>query len=211
MTERGVEYIEVRSLDVDPFSPVGIDALTMRFLDVFLMHCMLTDSPPDTPDEIAVIAKNQYRVAERGREPGVTLVRGGREIALAEWGCDVVRALAPIARALDAATGGGHHGDALAVADERLRDPARTPSARVLRELHERHGDSYVEFALAYSLAHRDAMRALPFPAEAAARFERMAAASMAEQHALESADEVPFEAFRRAYLALDLMSGMPT
>ena len=122
-----------------------------------------------------------------------------------------MRALAPIARALDAATGGGHHGDALAVADERLRDPARTPSARVLRELHERHGDSYVEFALAYSLAHRDAMRALPFPAEAAARFERMAAASMAEQHALESADEVPFEAFRRAYLALDLMSGMPT
>ena len=85
LTERGVEYIEVRSLDVDPFSPVGIDALTMRFLDVFLMHCMLTDSPPDTPDEIAVIAKNQYRVAERGREPGVTLVLGGREIALAEW------------------------------------------------------------------------------------------------------------------------------
>ena len=66
LTERGVEYVEVRSLDVDPFSPVGIDTTTMRFLDVFLLHCLLSDSPPDSPDEIGVIAQNQYRVAERG-------------------------------------------------------------------------------------------------------------------------------------------------
>ncbi|HSU43521.1 MAG TPA: glutamate--cysteine ligase, partial [Casimicrobiaceae bacterium] len=65
LTARGVEYIEVRSLDVEPFSPVGIDALTMRFLDVFLLHCLLADSPPDTPAEIARIARNQFRVAER--------------------------------------------------------------------------------------------------------------------------------------------------
>ena len=71
LTERGVEYVEVRSLDVDPFSPVGIDTTTMRFLDVFLLHCLLCDSPPDTPAEIGVIAQNQYRVAERGREPGL--------------------------------------------------------------------------------------------------------------------------------------------
>ena len=40
-------------MDLDPFEPVGIDAGTMRFLDVFLLHCLLSDSPPDTPDEIA--------------------------------------------------------------------------------------------------------------------------------------------------------------
>jgi glutamate--cysteine ligase len=211
LTERGVEYIEVRSLDVDPFSAIGIDAVTMRFLDVFLLHCALTDSPPDTPGEIAVIAKNQYRVAERGREPGVTLVRGDREVALADWGQDVLGACAPVACALDDATGSQDHREALAVAGERLRDPARTPSARVLREMHERHGDSYVEFALAYSLAHRDEMLALPFSPEASARFERMAAASLAQQRSIEEADDVPFEAFRQQYLALDLMSGMPT
>ena len=81
LTERGVEYVEVRSLDVDPYSPIGIDAGTMRFLDMFLLHCLLGESPPDTPEEIATIAHNQYRVAERGREPGLRLApqrrRGG--------------------------------------------------------------------------------------------------------------------------------------
>jgi glutamate--cysteine ligase len=71
LTERGVEYIEVRSLDVDPFSPIGVDAATMRFLDVFLLQCLLTSSPPDSPEEVAAIAHNQFLVAERGREPGV--------------------------------------------------------------------------------------------------------------------------------------------
>jgi glutamate--cysteine ligase len=58
LTERGVEYVEVRSLDVDPFSPVGVAAATMRFFDVFLLHCLLAHSPPDAPEEIATIAQN---------------------------------------------------------------------------------------------------------------------------------------------------------
>jgi hypothetical protein len=44
-----------------------------------------------------------------------------------------------------------------------------------------------------------------------AARLERMAGESLAEQRRLEETDDVPFELFRRQYLALDLMSGMPT
>jgi glutamate--cysteine ligase len=211
LTARGVEYIEVRSLDVEPFSPVGIDALTMRFLDVFLLHCLLADSPPDTPAEIARIARNQFRVAERGREPGVKLLLDDGEVTLADWGLDVVRACEPISQALDEAAGGRAHREALDVAGERLHDPASTPSARVLRELHERHGDSYIEFALAHSLAHRATMLALPFDAAVAARLERMAGESIAEQQRIEQADDVPFERFRQQYLALDLMSGMPT
>jgi glutamate--cysteine ligase len=211
LTERGVEYLEVRSLDVDPFFAVGVDPVTMRFLDVFLLHCALGESPPDTPEEIALIAKNQYRVAERGREPGLRLTRGEREIALVDWGVDVLRECAPLADALDRANGGSEHRDAIATADERLRNPERTPSARVLREMHVRHGDSYVEFALARSLAHRDAMLALPLAPEAAARLSRMADASHVEQRQIEDADDVPFEDYRQQYLGRDLMSGMPT
>eukprot|EP01136_Pigoraptor_vietnamica_P040498 Opistho-1_new@12471 len=46
LRERGVEYIEVRLMDLNPFEPIGIGASTLRFLDVFLLHCLLTDSPP---------------------------------------------------------------------------------------------------------------------------------------------------------------------
>jgi glutamate--cysteine ligase len=211
LTDRGVEYIEVRSLDVEPFSPVGIDPLTMCFLDILLLHCLIADSPPDTPGEIAVIGQNQYSVAERGREPGLQLRRAGADIGLTEWGLDVLRDCAPIAAALDHATGGLHHRDALAVASERLHDPDRTPSARVLREMCERHGNSYIDFALAYSLQHRSKMLALPFPEEMSTRLARMADESLNAQRKLEEADEVPFDVYRRQYLALDLMSGMPT
>src|SRR3546814_20161045 len=54
------------------------DLSTMRFLDVFLLHCLLADSPPDTREEIAELAHNQHLTAARGREPGLKLLRGDR-------------------------------------------------------------------------------------------------------------------------------------
>ena len=209
LTERGVEYVEVRSLDVDPFWPVGIDTMTMRFLDVFLLHCLLCDSPPDNADEIGVIAQNQYRVAERGREPGVQLRRRDRDIDLAEWGRELLRECAPIAAALDSSDEGHRHADAVAAADEMLLDPERTPSARVLREMAQQHANSYIDFALAQSRRHRRALLDLPFPDEANARLRRMADESLEAQRRIEEADDVPFDVYREQYLAQDLMSGM--
>jgi glutamate--cysteine ligase len=209
ITERGVEYLEVRSLDLDPFSPIGVDAVTMRFLDLLLIACLFADSPPDTPEEIATIARNQFTVAERGREPGLRLRRGDREIGLAEWGQEIVRECAGIAARLDATLGGDAYRNALSVAQVRLRDASQTPSARVLREMHELHHDSYLAFALAQSLAHRDTLRALPVSSAAAERFERMARESVQAQRDLEASDNVPFDAYRRQYLGLDVMSGL--
>ena len=209
LTERGVEYVEVRSLDVDPFSPIGIDRVTMRFLDVFLLHCLLDDSPPDTPEEIAVIAQNQYKVAERGRETGLQLQRNGEAVGLAEWGRALLAACEPIADALDGAQGTDAHRRAIDEAAARLADPETTPSAQVLREMHESFADSYVDFALARSVRHRQEILARPFPADTAARLAALAEESLAQQRSIEDGDRVPFEEFRQQYLARDLTSGM--
>ena len=209
LTDRGVEYVEVRSLDVDPFSPVGVPAATMRFLDVFLLHCLLADSPPDTPAEIGVIAQNQYRVAERGREPGLRLRRNDGEAGLAEWGTEILAACVPIAAALDRAFDSDEHRGALDTARSCLDDPARTPSARVLAEMHSHHRDSYIDFALTRSLAHRRQLLSLPLSNDADARLAQMAAESLARQRELEASDTLPFEQYRQRYLALDVMSGM--
>ena len=72
---RGVEYVEVRLVDIDPFRPAGIGLAQMRLLDIFLLHCLLRDSPPDSPQEIAAMARNQRRIAERGRDPRLRLHR----------------------------------------------------------------------------------------------------------------------------------------
>ena len=75
------------------------------------------------------------------------------------------------------------------------------PAARVLAEMHERHGDSYTRFVLERSLAHRQALLDKPLPAETVERFARAAETSLAKQREIEAADKVPFETWRREYL----------
>ena len=41
----GIEYVEIRSLDLNIFDPAGINQNTMRFMEAFLIYCMLEDSP----------------------------------------------------------------------------------------------------------------------------------------------------------------------
>ena len=202
LRERGVEYVEARLMDLDPFSPIGITEGTIRMLDVFLLHCLLQDSPPDTPQELAAIVRNKQRVAARGREPGLRLTNGSQEVLLTEWGGQVLAECEPIAAALDAANETGAHREALAVAVAALNDPATTPSARVLRTMASDHGNSYTRFVLAQSLAHREAVLQLPFPAEVAARYARLAEQSLIAQHGIEAADTLPFETYRQLYLA---------
>ena len=202
LRDRGVEYVEVRLMDLDPFYPIGIVASTVRLLDVFLLHCLLSDSPPDTPPELSAIVGNKQRVASRGREPGLRLTRGAEEVTLAEWGGEVLAECKEIAAALDAATGGNLHRDALSAAVAALNDPAATPSARVLQAMARDHSNSYVHFALAQSRAHRDAIMKLPLSEEVANRFALQAQESIVEQRRIEAADAVPFETYRQQYLA---------
>jgi glutamate--cysteine ligase len=202
LRDRGVEYVEVRLIDLDPFVPVGITAQTLRFLDVFLLHCLLCDSPPDYPDELAAVIENKLRAAARGREPGLTLVREGEEVPLEQWADELLRDCGPIAEALDRANGARAYRDALAAATASVADPGLTPSARVLRAMEREHGNSFVAFALAQSRANRAAIASLPFAPEAEERFARMARESLEEQKRVEAADMLPFEAFRQLYLA---------
>jgi glutamate--cysteine ligase len=206
--ERGVEYVEVRCMDIDPFEPVGIGAATMRLLDVFLLHCLLADSPPDSPREIAELLRNQHLMADRGREPGLRLLRDGEAITPGEWGAMLLTQCAPIAEALDAAQGGAGHRDALDAAARALRDPAMLPSARVLAAMRERHANRFIDFGLARSIEHRRTLEARPVVEGEASRLAALARSSIAEQAAIEAADTMPFETYRLRYLAQPLIDG---
>jgi glutamate--cysteine ligase len=202
LRERGVEYVEVRCMDLDPFEPAGIAVPTMRFLDVFLMHCLLADSPPDTPEEIAELGRNQHLAASHGREPGLQLERRGQRVALADWAGELLAECAPIAEALDAAHGGSAHAQALAAAQAALAAPATLPSARVLAAVQGTFGGSYTAFIRDRAEAARAHYAALPWTAAQQAAFEAEARQSVAEQQALEGADTLDFETYRQQYLS---------
>ena len=197
LRERGVEYVEVRCMDLDPFEPVGIAASTMRFIDMFLLHCLLGDSPADTPAEIAALARNQQRVAARGREPGLLLERGDAEIALTAWGAQLLHEMEPIAAAMDAALGGAEHRQVLAAASATLNDAQTAPSARVLATMALDFDSSYVGFTRGQSVQTRHALLALPFSADQQARFAALTQGSIDEQKRIEANDSLPFEQYR--------------
>ncbi|HEY6133306.1 MAG TPA: glutamate--cysteine ligase [Rubrivivax sp.] len=202
LRERGVEYVEVRCMDLDPFITTGIDARTMRFLDIFLLHCLLADSPSDSPAEIAALGRNQHRSAAHGREPGLQLEFGSGGIGLVDWGQELLAECTPIAEALDAALGGGAYRESLAAAMAGLRDLPTLPSARVLNAIGQDFDGSYTRFVVAQSEQTRRQALAQPLTAEEESHFAAMARASVAEQQRIEAADTMPFEQYRQQYTA---------
>ncbi len=213
LRERGVEYVEVRLLDLDPFEPLGIQAQAMRFIDLFLLHCLLADSPPDTPQEIAQLGRNQHRTAAFGRDPALMLERGDGEVRLAEWGHALVDQLEPIARLLDdqprgadgpdgGAPGHAPHARALADARAMLDAPQALPSARVLQAMAADHGHSFMDFGLAQSRHTREWLLAQPWSAAQQARFTALSEESVAQQRRIEASDSMPFEIYRQKYIA---------
>jgi glutamate--cysteine ligase len=202
LRERGVEYVEVRCMDLDPFVPVGIEAPTMRFIDLFLLHCLLTDSPPDTPQEIASLGRNQHRVAASGREPGLRLERGKGETSLVDWGMQIVDEIEVLAAAVDAAQGGRHYREALRQAARALADAGSLPSARVLATMRKDFDNSYVRFTRAQSVQTRNTLLGLPWTGALQRRFEDMSRDSLEAQRRIEAEDTMPFENYRQEYLS---------
>ncbi len=202
LRERGVEYVEVRCMDLDPFVPVGIETAAMRFIDLFLLHCLLSDSPPDTPQEIAALGRNQQRVAARGREPGLQLERGDGELSLVEWGARIVGEMELLANAMDVALGGRRYRDAWAAASQLLTQAGQLPSARVLATMEKDFDGSYVRFTRAQSVQTCNLLLGLPWSDAQQQRFEALARDSVLEQKRIEAADTMPFEIYRQEYLA---------
>ena len=204
LAARGVEYVEVRLMDLDPFSPIGITAETIRFLDIFLLYCLLSDSPPDSPKITAAQAANRHAVAQRGREPGLALQQGDGSLRpLQDWGQELLKDLQPVAQRLDEAfpEHGGAYAAALQMARQRLESPDTTPSARLLAELAANEEDSLTALTLARSQAHRQHLLSLPLPPDVREAYTRMAQESFIEQADIEAADTGDYEQWRQQYI----------
>lgn len=199
LCKRGVQYVEVRCLDVDPFEPVGISLETGRFLDAFLLYCALDDSPAINGPESAIHARNFARTVKEGRKPGLTLTRAGEEVTLQDWANELIARIRPVAALLDEQhNDGAVHAASLAQQQAKIDNPELTPSARVLAEV--RAIGSSAAFGLRQSELHAAAFRASPLMPAEEAMFAELSAASLAEQTVIEQTDTGSFDDFVAAY-----------
>ena len=197
---RGVQYVEVRCLDINPFLPLGIDLTESRFLDAFLLFCAMQDSPMLEHDECHACTDNFLSVVKEGRRPGLLLQRNGQPVALHAWATELLEQILPLAELLDQSQGGSAHSQALHAQQAKVADPGLTPSAQVLAQLQQ--GLNFTEFGMRQSKLHAAYFRSQPLSAEQQAAFETSAAQSVQSQRELEATEEGDFDSFAAAYQA---------
>lgn len=200
LAQRGVQYVEVRCLDIDPYSPIGISSDTAHFLDVFLLYCATEESAFFPNNGFCRDSNDNFsKVVKEGRKPGLILVNSNQAVELRQWGRELVQSMAPYAQLLDHAHGTQAYSKALAVQAEKVEDPGKTPSAQWLQAMRDQKLGQH-DYALALSLRHRDALRSQPLPAELENHYQHMASASFAAQKELEDSDAESFDSYVARY-----------
>lgn len=203
LENRGVEYIEVRCLDVNPLIPCGIDATSIRFIDTFLMFCLLSESPASDIKENQHISENLMRTVYNGRDPALSLIEKHEEIAMSDWGSKLLGAMQPVAKLLDQAyaisTPDSQFEDVLAYMQQRLVNPDTTPSAILLQEMKE-NNETYFATAMRKTLQQRDYFLNKPLDSQTAAKYHELAEKSHDQQTEIEAADTLTFDEFLSNY-----------
>ncbi len=201
LQRRGVRYVELRSLDINVFHPLGICQEQVDFLEAFMLFCLLQDSPSISGREQEDIDRNLEYVAHRGRDPELHLLRQGEEIPLATWAEEICTGMQGICEELDRAGQRVDYSASLAQQLELVHAPELTPSARILSIMRER-GEGFSQFAQRMSQQHYSYFEGLKLDAPKQRMFTEEAERSRQQQRKMEESDEPPFAQFLQDYFA---------
>lgn len=188
LKEGGVEYIEVRSLDVNPFVNVGIDKTQIRFLDMFLMHCLLWQDKPMSQEKRQQKIRNLNNVILNGREPGLMLEEGDSEISLEDWMTRLFDALGTIADLFDHHNSGTDYRDCLNELRPMVSDPQATLSGKLMTLLKANELDN-TPFGVAQAKKFKQEFSEQDYRQLSAETLRQRAVQSLAEQADIEAAD----------------------
>jgi len=152
MQNRGIRYLELRSIDVNPFEATGLTVSQLAFLEVLMIFTALMDPAPQDADAVKRAKHNIETVAHRGREPGLRLQTIDGAITLNDWGKHLIDALVPIARCIDKQQGTNLYAASVEQQRQRFEVADRTPSAAVLDAVNAQ--GSFYGFVMEQSQKH---------------------------------------------------------
>lgn len=198
LISKGIDFIEFRSLDLDPFSPTGVNLDTIYFLDLYMWYCFLTESKPISEDEYDEIEMNEQSVALNGRSPNLKLFEHGKKKHLSSWSAEIFEGLYKVAEALDSKN--SYYTNALNNIVPMIKDPSKTISARVIQESYEKRS-SFEELGYEISLRNKEYYSGLdPKQNPYWDTLEKESNQSHLKQKSLEEQNQEPFEEFLERY-----------
>ncbi len=201
LRSRGVEYLEVRCLDLDPFNPIGISETQAGFMDLFLTYCLLNPIGPMSAAQQETIASNNDAVVLSGRTPDLQLKINGRSDSPRTWGLELLSRLEAIASVFDDSLGGSLYRQSLDEQRDKLQDPSQTPSARIIEMLHDSNGPF---FTLAMSMAETAKQKVVDNSLNESMieSYRKFAEESFVRQREIEESDDTDFDTFLERYFA---------
>ncbi|NMP17322.1 glutamate--cysteine ligase [Thalassotalea sp. Y01] len=201
LKDGGVEYVEVRAMDVNPFVSTGISKQQMQFLDLFLTYCLLQDSPQTSAQEMQVFTDNTDKVILEGRRPGLLLNDKGTDKTIEQWGNEIFAEMQHIADLFDQAHQNNDYQTALAIELAKINDASKTPSAQILDDLV--NGErGIVGWSLIKASAFMQQTQAQPYQVFSEQCFKDMAQTSLQQQQQIEQSDTLNFDDFLADYFS---------
>jgi len=195
LTNGGIEYVEVRALDLDPYSPLGINAEQIRFLDTFLVHCLLAESPACDQREFFEVANNIAKVVEHGRDLNLHLELESKPKVLGDWSLELLQDLEHNAGLLDEIHGGDSYSASLAAQRAKVNDPQLTPSGKMLKEMQDKEL-SFFALSMQLSQTHHAYLRDNGLDEATNTQMRNTAAESHDKQKEIEAGDALSFDEF---------------
>lgn len=185
----GIQYVEVRCMDINPFLPLGIDDTTGYFLNCFLLYCLMHESSAILNNECLVATNNFLSTVKAGRDPQLKLQRHGQAVLLTDWAKELLEEMTPLAAVLDAASQTDHYTSAIHTQLSKVNNPYQLPSEQVLLAMRE-NKQSFSDFSLQQSELHQKYFKKQLLSPEVKAKYITQAEQSLAQQQTLEQRDQ---------------------
>ncbi|MFK8080193.1 MAG: glutamate--cysteine ligase [Granulosicoccus sp.] len=199
LRERGIRYLELRSVDVDLAQPNGLELEQVAMLEMLMMFAWLAKPESLDAEELQACTRNVQTVAHRGREPELQLETRQGLIGLRHWGEQVLETLVPVAQWLDKACEEPLYVRALEQQMSKLASPELTPSAVMLDGI-KRTG-SFFEYAQSLSKKHHQYYQEQPVNDAVQAILASKVTESFDKQTQLEADSHGEFSEFLQNYL----------
>jgi len=195
----GVEYIEIRALDINPFSPIGIEQSQISFIDSFLLACLFAKSEPINQRESGEYQENFRSVVRKGRHPEMCLTVQNRCVPLVNVAKELLSNIRNFSEILDQAYDTNEHCNTVDKLNLQLNDLNQTFSGKIVSEIEKRQ-DGFFPYAMEVSQQHKEELMANPLTGDVLSHYQIEAENSHKEKQLMEEKESVSFEAFLASY-----------
>ena len=144
LLDEGIQYLEYRSIDINPFSKGGISLEDLEFLELFNLYLLFKEESNYKDWQIDGL-ENQKNIARNGGLD-IELIRDGEKISKVEWGLEILNEIRDINHILNLGKG-----ELIDAQIEKIKDYKKTNTYRFIELVKEKgYIDSHLDLSKKY-------------------------------------------------------------